>query len=83
MFGGYGTVIGALAGAAAITLIRALLSLQVIFPDGSSFVMPQHWMNVLIGLILIGAVVGDIWVRQERIFSRIFKRASASAGDAN
>ena len=82
VFGGYGTVIGALAGAAAITLIRALLSLQVIFPDGSSFVMPQHWMNVLIGLILIGAVVGDIWVRQERIFSRIFKRASASAGDA-
>jgi ribose transport system permease protein len=38
--------------------------------------MPQHWMNVLIGLILIGAVVGDIWVRQEGIFARIFKRRS-------
>ncbi len=82
VFGGYGTVLGALAGAAAITLIRALLSLQVIFPDGTSFVMPQHWMNVLIGLILIGAVVGDIWIRQERIFARLFKRNSASAGDA-
>ena len=82
VFGGYGTVIGALAGAAAITLIRALLSLQVILPDGSSFVMPQHWMNVLIGLILIGAVVGDIWVRQERIFTRLFKRRTDSAGDA-
>jgi ribose transport system permease protein len=79
VFGGYGTIIGSLAGAAVITLIRALLSLQLIMPDGSSFVMPQHWINVLIGLILIGAVVGDIWVRQERIFTRWFKR---STGDS-
>jgi ribose transport system permease protein len=76
IFGGYGTILGAMAGAAAITLIRALLSLQILLPGGGSFVMPQHWMNVLIGLILIGAVVGDIWVRQERIFSRLFKRRS-------
>jgi len=74
IFGGYGTILGAMAGAAAITLIRALLSLQILLPGGRSFVMPQHWMNVLIGLILIGAVVGDIWLRQERILSRIFKR---------
>ncbi len=78
VFGGYGTVLGALAGAAVITLIRALLSLQVLLPDGTSFVMPQHWMNVLIGLILIGAVVGDIWLRQERILSRLFKRRKGS-----
>jgi ribose transport system permease protein len=76
IFGGYGTMLGALAGAAAITLIRALLSLQILLPDGRSFVMPQHWMNVLIGLILIGAVVGDIWVRQEGILQRLFKRRS-------
>jgi ribose transport system permease protein len=82
VFGGYGTILGALAGAAAITLIRSLLSLQLILPDGSSFVMPQHWMNVLIGLILIGAVVGDIWLRQERILARIFKRTAVSAGDS-
>ena len=36
IFGGYGTIIGALAGAAVITLIRALLSLQIILADGSS-----------------------------------------------
>ena len=74
VFGGYGTVLGALAGAAVITLIRALLSLQVLLPGGGSFVMPQHWMNVLIGLILIGAVIGDIWLRQEQVLSRWFKR---------
>ncbi len=78
IFGGYGTILGALAGAAAITLIRSLLSLQVLLPNGGSFVMPQHWMNVLIGLILIGAVVGDIWVRQEHIFARLFKRRAGS-----
>ena len=76
IFGGYGTILGALAGAAAITLIRSLLSLQILLPNGNSFVMPQHWMNMLIGLILIGAVVGDIWVRQERIFARWFKRSA-------
>lgn len=82
IFGGYGTILGALAGAAAITLIRSLLSLQIILPDGSSFVMPQHWMNVLIGLILIGAVVGDIWFRQERILSRLFTRTRATGDSA-
>jgi ribose transport system permease protein len=67
IFGGYGTVIGSLAGAAVITLIRALLSLQIIRSDGSSFVMPQHWVNVIIGLVLILAVLADIWIRQNGI----------------
>ena len=66
IFGGYGTIIGALAGAAVITLIRSLLSLQIITAQGS-FVMPQHWVNVFIGIILILAVLADIWVRQEGI----------------
>ncbi len=70
IFGGYGTIAGSLAGAAVITLIRSLLSLQIILPDGSSFVMPQHWLNVFIGLILIVAVIGDIWLRQNRILGR-------------
>ena len=49
IFGGYGTIIGSLAGAAVITLVRALLSLQIIARRRSSFVMPQHWVNVFIG----------------------------------
>ena len=64
IFGGYGTVLGSLAGAAVIALMRALLSLQIIRADGSSFVMPQHWINVFIGVILIAAVLGDIWIRR-------------------
>ena len=75
IFGGYGTMIGAMAGAAVLTLIRSLLSLQIILRDGSSFVLPQHWQNVFIGLILIIAVVGDIWVRQNNILGQWFGRA--------
>ncbi len=78
IFGGFGTVIGSLAGAAVITLIRSLLSLQIILADGSSFVLPQHWMNVFIGVILIAAVVGDIWIRQNGILRRLFPQRSAS-----
>ena len=74
IFGGYGTMIGSLAGAAVITLIRSLLSLQIILKDGSSFVLPQQWQNVFIGGILISAVVGDIWLRQNNILARWFAR---------
>ncbi|MEQ1901438.1 MAG: ABC transporter permease [Devosia sp.] len=69
IFGGYGTIIGALAGAAVITLVRALLQLNV-----NGFSMPQHWVNVFIGSILIAAVLIDIWVRQANIFA-IVRRA--------
>jgi ribose transport system permease protein len=66
IFGGHGTVIGALAGAAVITLVRALLQLNV-----QGFTMPQHWINVFIGSILIVAVLIDIWVRQAGLFRRL------------
>lgn len=69
IFGGYGTIIGALAGAAVITLIRALLQLNV-----QGFTMPQHWINVFIGGILIAAVLIDIWVRQANLFGRLRSR---------
>ena len=66
IFGSYGTVIGALAGAAVITLVRALLQLNV-----EGFTMPQHWINVFIGVILIAAVLIDIWVRQANILGTL------------
>jgi ribose transport system permease protein len=66
IFGGYGTMIGGLAGAAVITLVRALLQLNV-----QGFTMPQHWINVFIGSILIVAVLIDIWVRQAGLLRRL------------
>lgn len=74
IFGGYGSILGSLAGAAVIALIRALLSLQIIDSLGRSFVMPQHWVNVFIGLILIAAVLGDIWLRQQHVLGRLLDR---------
>ena len=81
IFGGYGTIIGALAGAAVITLVRALLQLNV-----EGFTMPQHWINVFIGGILIVAVLIDIWVRQANIFATLrhfLARPKAPPGTAS
>ncbi|NKL01930.1 ABC transporter permease [Rhizobium leguminosarum] len=80
IFGGYGTMIGSLAGAAVITLVRALLQLNV-----QGFSMPQHWINVFIGVILIVAVLIDIWVRQANIFGRLRTRLrrGAPTGDSS
>ena len=33
--------------------------------------MPQHWINVFIGGVLIAAVLIDIWVRQNNIFGAL------------
>jgi ribose transport system permease protein len=74
IFGGHGTVIGSLAGAAVITLIRALLQLNIIMPSGESFVMPQHWVNVFTGVVLIVAVLIDIWLREANILALIRNR---------
>jgi ribose transport system permease protein len=71
IFGGYGTIIGSLAGAAVITLVRALLQLNIITASGASIVLPQHWVNVFIGIILILAVLIDIWIRQANILGRL------------
>ncbi|MBB3387745.1 ribose transport system permease protein [Rhizobium sp. BK275] len=80
IFGGYGTMIGSLAGAAVITLVRALLQLNV-----QGFSMPQHWINVFIGVILIVAVLIDIWVRQANILGRLRTRLrrGAPTGDSS
>ncbi len=67
VFGGYGTILGSLAGAGVITLIRSLLSLQYRLSNGEIFVLPPQWLNVFIGTILIVAVIGDIWLRQHNI----------------
>jgi ribose transport system permease protein len=83
IFGGYGTMIGTLAGAAVITLIRSLLSLQIILRDGGSFVLPQQWQNVFIGAILIIAVVGDIWLRQNNILGQWFGRRATTQAPAH
>ena len=42
--------------------------------------MPQHWVNVLIGLILIAAVLGDIWFRQQGILASGSTLAPSGAG---
>ncbi len=66
IFGGFGTIIGSLAGAAVITLVRSLLQLNI-----EGFSMPQHYVNVFIGGVLIISVLVDIWVRQYNLFGMI------------
>ena len=74
VFGGYGTMLGSAAGAAVITLIRSLLSLQIRLASGDVFALPPQWLNVFVGTILIVAVIGDIWLRQQNIIGTLLGR---------
>ena len=47
--------------------------------SGASFVMPQHWVNVFIGVILIVAVLIDIWLRQANILGEPARSALRNA----
>ncbi|HRW14379.1 MAG: hypothetical protein KDJ78_02125 [Rhodobacteraceae bacterium] len=78
IFGGFGTIIGSLAGAAVITLIRALLQLNIVTASGATLSLPQHWVNSFIGGILILAVLIDIWVRQGGLLDRFLRRRRSS-----
>ncbi len=42
--------------------------------------MPQHWVNVFTGLILIVAVLIDIWLRQANIIAGLRDRLARRAG---
>lgn len=80
IFGGFGTIIGALAGAAVITLIRALMQLNIVTASGVTYSLPQHWVNAFVGGILIIAVLIDIWVRQGGLIDRLRRRRKPAAG---
>jgi ribose transport system permease protein len=80
IFGGFGTIIGSLAGAAVITLIRALLQLNIITASGATYSLPQHWVNSFVGGILIVAVLIDIWVRQGGLIERLRHRRRPEPG---
>jgi ribose transport system permease protein len=41
--------------------------------------MPQHWVNVIVGFILIIAVLADIWIRQQGIFQSLMRRLVPAA----
>jgi ribose transport system permease protein len=80
IFRGFGTIIGSLAGAAVITLIRALLQLNIITASGATYSLPQHWVNSFVGGILIVAVLIDIWVRQGGLIERLRPRRRPEPG---
>ncbi len=81
--GGYGTILGALAGAAVITLIRAVLTLPVDPAGGAQTLLPPQMVGLCIGLVLIIAVLADIWLRQTgvgaRLAARLFGRRRPAA----
>jgi ribose transport system permease protein len=64
-----------------ITLVRAILQLNIITASGASLVLPQHWVNAIIGLILIAAVLLDIWVREARLIQRLRARLRSREPD--
>ena len=71
IFGGYGTISARSPVPRRSRWSAHCCNCNIITSSGASFVMPQHWVNVFIGLILIVAVLIDIWVRQMSIFGNL------------
>jgi ribose transport system permease protein len=73
IFGGRGSVLGAIVGAFVLGYLNSIITIGVLV--GSEIrSLPQRWLQIIIGGIIIGAVLFDIWVRDEKIFGRLLSR---------
>jgi ribose transport system permease protein len=57
-----------------ITLIRAVLTLPVDPAGGARTLLPPQMVGLCIGLVLIIAVLADIWLRQNGFGARLAAR---------
>ncbi|MBD3308396.1 hypothetical protein GF339_18305 [candidate division KSB3 bacterium] len=73
LFGGRGTIAGSIIGAFVLGYLNSIISTGILV-DGQIRSIPQRWLQIVIGSVILGAVLFDIWVRNEKIIQRTWSK---------
>jgi ribose transport system permease protein len=73
IFGGRGSILGSLLGIFILGYLNSIITTGVLV-GGQIQSIPQRWLQIIIGVVILGAILFDIWVRDERILQRLWSR---------
>ena len=73
LFGGRGGIMGSIIGALVLGYLNSIISTGVLI-EGQIRSIPQRWLQIVIGSVILGAVLFDIWVRNEKIIQRAWSK---------
>jgi ribose transport system permease protein len=76
LLGGRGSVLGSFIGALILGFITNILTIPV-YLGGELTTLPQTWLQIIFGLVLLLAVIADLWIREERIVQVFWQRLTA------
>jgi ribose/xylose/arabinose/galactoside ABC-type transport system permease subunit len=76
LLGGRGSVLGSFIGALILGFITNILTIPV-YLGGELTTLPQTWLQIIFGLVLLLAVIADLWIREERIVQVFWQRLMA------
>ncbi|MBI3961286.1 MAG: ABC transporter permease [Deinococcus sp.] len=70
IFGGRGSVLGSLLGGAVLGIIGNLMVIGIRVGD-QLVRLPQTWLSIFTGLVILASILFDIWFREEQILARL------------
>lgn len=76
LLGGRGSIAGSIIGAFVLGYLNSIISTGVLV-EGRIRSIPQRWLQIVIGSVILGAVLFDIWIRNEKIIQRTWSRIRA------
>ncbi len=72
IFGGRGSIIGSAIGVFILGYLNSIITTGILV-GGQIRSIPQRWLQIIIGAVILGAILFDIWVRDERLLQRLWK----------
>ena len=73
LLGGRGSIAGSIIGAFVLGYLNSIISTGILV-DGQIRSIPQRWLDIVIGSVILGAVLFDIWIRNEKIIQRAWSK---------
>ncbi len=76
LLGGRGSIAGSIIGAFVLGYLNSIISTGILV-EGQIRSIPQRWLQIVIGSVILGAVLFDIWIRNEKIIQRTWSKIRA------